>query len=71
MSLVDRTNEQIHLSIHDDTIVVDTDFDSSLDPRHRVVVYGLGETQDMHFYMTYGEAGLLLDRLARILGRAR
>jgi hypothetical protein len=68
MSLIDRTNEEIHLSIHDDFIVVDTDFDSSLEPERRVTVYGLGETQDFHFNMTYEEAELLFDRLVRILG---
>jgi hypothetical protein len=68
MSLVDRTNEEIQLSIHDDFIVVDVDFDSSLTPPDRVIVYGLGETQDLYFYMTYEEAALLRDRLNLILG---
>ena len=68
MSLVDRTNEEIRLSVHNDSIVVDADFDSSLAPPSRVVVFGLGKTQDFHFYMTYEEAALMRDRLNLILG---
>lgn len=70
MSLVDRTNESIPLSIHGgEPIVVDTDFDSSLTPPQRVHVFGNPDDQDFGFNLTYEEAGLLHDRLGLILGR--
>ena len=69
MSLMDRTNERIPLSIHGgEDIIVDADWDSSLDPAHRVIVFGNPEDQDFHFYMTYEEAALFRDRLNLILG---
>lgn len=73
MSLVDRTNETITLSIHtgpDNNIVVDHDFDSSLTPQHRVHIYSNVDDQDFGFNMTYEEAGLMHDRLGLILGRS-
>jgi hypothetical protein len=74
VSLVDRTNETIPLSIHadpDNEINVDHDFDSSLTPPHRVHVYSNVDSQDFGFNMTYEEAGKLHDRLGLILGRAQ
>ena len=73
MSLNDRTNEVIPLSIHAgpyNEINVDHDYDSSLTPPHRVHVYSDVDGQDFGFNMTYEEAGLLHDRLGLILGRS-
>ena len=68
MSLVDRTNEEIHLAMHDELIVVDSDSDSSVWHERWVTVYGLGETQDFHFNLTLEKAGKFRDRLNLILG---
>ena len=71
MSLIDRTNEIIPLSIHaspNNEICVDHDSDSSLTPPHRVHIYSDVDGQDFSFNMTYEEAELLHDRLRLILG---
>ena len=71
MSLIDRTNETIPLSIHagpDNEISVDHDSDSSLTPPHRVHVFSNVDGQDFGFNMTYEEANLMYDRLGLILG---
>lgn len=69
MTLVDRTNERIPLSIHaGEELTVDADFDSSLSPVDRVVFYGNPEDQDFYFYLTYEEARKVRDRLSLILG---
>lgn len=69
MSLVNRTGESTPLSIHGgEPLVVDADFDSSLDPTHRVVVYSNADDQDFYFYMTYDEARQVRDRLSLITG---
>lgn len=73
MSLVDRTNETIPLSLHAgpyNEITVDHDSDSSLTPPYRVHVYSDVDGRDFAFNMTYEEAGLLHDRLGLILGRS-
>ncbi|WP_025157262.1 hypothetical protein [Leifsonia aquatica] len=84
MSLVDRTNETIALSLHrpmlDDfppyapvhpaSLDVDADSDSSFDPSHWVHVALTDEDHDSdRIKLTYEEAGLLHDRLGLILGR--
>jgi hypothetical protein len=73
MSLEDRTNETIPLSLHaepDNEISVDVDFDSSFAVPHRVHVFSNVDSQDFGFNMTYEEAGLMHDRLGLILGRS-
>lgn len=70
MSAEDRTNAEIPLSIHGDSIIVDHDSDSSLTPPHRIHVYGNPDDQDFGFNLTYEEAGLLHDRLGLLLGRS-
>lgn len=62
-----RFGGEIDLSIHDDSIVIDTDSDSSYDPSYWITVYGLGNTQDFHFNMTVQEAELFRDRLTELL----
>ena len=69
MSLEDRTNEKIPLSLHkNEEITVDVDFDSSFTPTSWVHIYGDPEGQDFYFNMTFEEATLLRDRLNLILG---
>lgn len=69
MSLVDRTNESIALSMHGgEDIIVDHDADSSIAPGGWVTVFSNVEDQDFHFDMTYEEAELFRDRLNLILG---
>jgi len=72
VSLVDRTNEEIPLSLMsslNDTLYVDADFDSALNPTDWVHFSSHLE-DDLYFKMTYAEAGLLHDRLGLILGRS-
>lgn len=69
MSLVDRTNESIHLSLHyGEPITVDVDSDSSFTPSAWVSVYSDVGNQDFSFNMTFEEAELFRDRLNLILG---
>lgn len=82
MSLIDRTNETIPLSlhrpmtedfppyvpIHPATLDVDADSDSSFDPSHWVHIALTDEEHDAdRIKMTYDEAAALHDRLGRIL----
>jgi len=59
----------IYLSMHDDYIHIESDGDSSMDPEQWITVYGLGETQDLHFDMSYEETAELRDRLNHLLER--
>lgn len=68
MSLEDRTNERIPLSMMGDQVVVDLDSDSSNYPTAWVTVYGNPDDQDFHFNMTFEEAERFRDRLNLILG---
>jgi hypothetical protein len=69
MSLEDRTNENIPLSMYDgEPISVDVDSDSSFTPSMWVHIYGNPADQDFGFSMTFEEATLLRDRLNLILG---
>ncbi len=69
MSLEDRTNEDVRLSLHKgETITIDVDFDSSFTPSSWVNIYGNPDNQDFYFNMTFEEAALLRDRLNLILG---
>lgn len=68
MSLEDRTNESLSLSMHDDAkIFIDLDGDSSFTPGAWVNVYSDAEDQDFYFNMTMDEASLFRDRLNLIL----
>jgi hypothetical protein len=58
----------IHLSIHEDGIVVDHDSDSSFNPSSWITVYGLGNSQDFHFNMTFDEAKVFRNRLDTLVG---
>lgn len=69
MSLENRTNENIRLSLHHgEHITVDLDSDSSFDPPAWVNVYSDADNQDFHFNMTFEEAAKFRDRLNLILG---
>lgn len=69
MSLVDRTNEQIPLSLHmSEVLIVDVDSDSSFDPSSWVYISGDQGGQDFSINLTFEEAALLRDRLNLILG---
>lgn len=61
---------RIDLSIHDDYVVIDSDYDSSLRPPSRIIMYGLGDTQDFYVYFTYAEAELAYERLGLLLGHS-
>ncbi len=74
MSLVDQTNEEIDLSMEGLALHVDHDFDSSLNPDHRVhFCFGGPESSedydlfDESFNLTLEEAAQLRDRLDLIL----
>lgn len=75
MSLVDRTNEEIDLSMELPAGVVlklDIDSDSSLHPEPWVwleVAHTLDDSEDHSWRVTMAEAGLAHDRLGVILGR--
>lgn len=86
MSLIDRTNERIRLSLHEPLrgsnpvgdyfheadLYVDVDSDSNFDPPHWVSIHLIDETHDSdRIKLTYEEAGLLHDRLGLILGRPK
>lgn len=77
MSLEDRTNETVLLSLHEGegvdgyeaAVDIDVEFDSSLDPQWRV--WFMFTTEDEPWFkMTLEEAGLIHDRLGLILGRS-
>jgi len=69
MSLNDRTNESIPLSLMGhEVITIDLDSDSSFDPPMWVNVYGNPNDQDFYFNMTFEEAARFRDRLNLILG---
>lgn len=75
MSLVDRTNETIVLSLEvgldgePATVNVDAEYDSSFTPPDRVWLMFATDGEPW-FKLTYEEAGLFHDRLGLILGRA-
>lgn len=75
MSLVDRTNEEIELSIElpvGAVLVLDTDSDSSFDPPHWVwleVRPSDDEREARAWRLTYAEVELLYQRLGLILGK--
>lgn len=74
MSLEDRTNETIPLSMEyaGASITTDVDSDSYFDPTHWVTLdVEDGRLLDASVQLTYDEAGLLHDRLGLILGRDR
>ena len=69
MGLIDRTNEEVRLSMMKGRpLVIDIDSDSSIPPYAWVHVYGNPDNQDFHFVMTFEEAALFRDRLNLILG---
>lgn len=85
MSLIDRTNETIPLSIHEPLsgenwagsyhheaqLYVDADQDSSFEPSHWVRIELTDAGHDAEpINLTYEEAGMLHDRLGLILGRS-
>lgn len=69
MGLLDRTNEEVRLSMmRGEPLVIDIDSDSSIPPFAWVHVYGNPEDQDFYFNMTFEEAAQFRDRLNLILG---
>lgn len=69
MGLLDRTDEEVRLSIMGGApLVIDIDSDSSIYPYSWVTVYGNPADQDFYFNMTFEEAAMFRDRLNLILG---
>ena len=81
MSLTDRTNERITLSLEEGidiygkggghfdpaSLHIDTDYDTSLTPSSRVW-FMFATDNEPWFKLTYEEAAQVHDRLGRILG---
>lgn len=66
MGLVDRTNEDIPLSITGNVLYTDVDSDSSFTPSSWV---WLGDLDEYMYRLTYEEAERLHERLSLILGK--
>lgn len=68
MPLVDRTNEEIPLTIMGSSVIIDVDGDSSLHPAEWVTMYGIVDDEDWYINLTFEEAAQMRDRLNLILG---